>query len=163
MTVLRLFLGICLFRLGPQDIPVSNFLFKLTVIVYLLVGFIFLQFGTTGLKALAETFVETLIALAFVWGLLAFAKKTPRFQQTATSLLGSDAIISTLAMPFMTAINYNIGASGPYLFMLILLIWHISVIGHILRHALSSNLTFGLGIALIYVFLSYQIVDYLFN
>lgn len=158
MTVLRLFLDICLFRKGPQDIPASSFLFRLTVIIYLIVGFIFLQLGTTGLKALTETVFETFIALGFVWGLLAFTKKTPRFRQTATSLLGSDALISSLAMPFMAAINYNAGAGGPYLIMLVLLIWHISVIGHILRHALSSNLTFGLGIALVYVFMSYQIV-----
>jgi len=45
---------------------------------------------------------------------------------------------------------------------IVLILWHWVVTGHILHNALSQPFAFGLGVALLYLMLSYQIIDLLF-
>ena len=45
---------------------------------------------------------------------------------------------------------------------LLLLVWNLLVAGHILRHALSTSLGIGVGVALLYALFSMQLVATLF-
>ncbi|WP_045223494.1 hypothetical protein [Methyloterricola oryzae] len=162
MPLIQLFIDICLFRRGPQDVPASQLLLGLAVLVYLTVGVVLLGLEGMSMEAVLQALVELLILLGFVWGNLKFLRLQKRFVQTAIAMLGADALISSLAIPPVAWMAYSAGARGAYLLLLLLMLWHLAVVAHILRHALSRPLGVGIGLAVVYVVASYQVMLTLF-
>jgi hypothetical protein len=162
MSLVRLFLAICLYQKGPQDVPASATLFYLMVLAYFAVGAIVLGMQTGWLIGIVQAVVELGLVLGFIWGLLALGRKSVRFQQTATALLGSDTLISVVALPLLLSVKVGSQAAFPYVLLVGLMIWSMAVTGHILRHALSKPLSFGIGLAVLYFLATYQIMAYWF-
>lgn len=160
---LVLFIDICLYRRGPQDVPASWLLFGLALAAYLLVGEVLLIVEADWLEAALQAAVEAVLLLGFCWLVLWFHGKQVRFLQSATALLATDAVISTpgaLILQWWTA-HPEIRLFQMALFAL--MIWHITVVAHILRHALSRPLFHGLALAVLYIIISYQIMSALFS
>lgn len=162
MALIRLFIDICLFRKGPQDIPASSLLFLLALAAYLLTGITLLGLEEDLLSAVAESLAELGMLLAFVWLLLAVNKKTPRWHKTATALLGSDVVISAPALLLVGWTLIAPDAAGIHLLLFGMMLWHVGVVAHILRHALSKPWTTGLLLAVAYVAGSYSLMMTLF-
>ncbi|QXP83857.1 hypothetical protein ABZN20_03770 [Methylococcus sp. ANG] len=162
MPLIRLFIEICLFRKGPQDIPPSTLLLWLTAGTYLIVGFILLGLEVEWLPAIIESVAELAMLLGFVWLLLALFKKTPRWQKTATAILGSDVVISAPAIPLVGWTLAVPDAAGIHLILFGMMLWHVAVVAHIFRHALSKPWTTGLLLAVAYVAGSYSVIMTLF-
>ncbi|QJD30424.1 hypothetical protein [Methylococcus geothermalis] len=162
MALIRLFIEICLFRRGPQDVPSSMLLFWLVAGAYLLVGFILLGLEVAWLPAIVESLVELAMLLGFVWLLLALFKKTPRWQKTATAMLGSDVVISTPAIPLVGWTLAVPDATAIHLLLFGMMLWHVAVVAHIFRHALSKPWATGLLLAVAYVAGSYSVMMTLF-
>ena len=161
MALLRLFLDICLLRKGPQDLPVSLFLFYLTLTFYVAIGFLLLM--TAGwMTAATEILAEFVLTGAYTYGVLRFARKRIRFFQTFTALLGTDAFIGLCAIPLSGALSVPGGPGPADVLMSGLMLWHLVVTGHIFRHALSKSLGYGLGVGLGLVFLTYLILNAVF-
>jgi hypothetical protein len=162
MPILRLFWDICLFRKGPEDVPASSFLFGLTLLGYALLGLLLLSFQTGPGAALLQVFFELLMNLAFVALLLWTVNKPHRFPQTAIAQLGSDVVISALALPFLLAQKTEELAGLTQLPLLAMMIWHIAVAGMIFARAISKSLPIGIAVALLYTLLSAQAMAKLF-
>ncbi len=160
-AILRLFVDLCLFQKAPQDIPASWFLFRLTVFLYLMTGFLVLTIATDWLSALGQVVVELALVLSFTWGLLALSHNILRFQKTAGALLGCDVLLSIIALPFLSWAVF-VGAELAYIALLLLMLWHLFIIGHILRHALSTSMSFGVGLGILFALVSHQILTQLF-
>lgn len=162
MPLLKLLLDICLYRKGPQDLPASGFLLRLTLAVYWVVGTLLQAPDTGWLPAMLQTATELLMSLAVVAVLLYTVGRPQRFLQTATAWLGSDALVSLLGIPPLQLIA-DIGA-GPIagLLWLLLVGWHIAVMAHIVRHALSQSLPVGFVVAVLYTVVSFQVLAFLF-
>ncbi|MGH8499848.1 MAG: hypothetical protein ACRERV_13745, partial [Methylococcales bacterium] len=88
--------------------------------------------------------------------------KTIRFQQTLIALLGADTLISLTALPFLIWISLNQGFGLAYYILLGSMFWSVAVVGHIIRHALSSPYLFGLGLSILYFLASFKVMVYLF-
>jgi hypothetical protein len=99
--------------------------------------------------------------MGFCWPLLYFSAKPARFPQTLCALLGTDSVITACAIPAIASLIAEPTGLG-YFAMLILMIWHWLVTGHIYRHALDKPLFFGLGLSLLYILLSSQVMAVLF-
>jgi len=162
MSLVRLFLAICLYQKGPQDVPASAALFYLMVLAYFVIGAVVLGMQTGWVIGLVQAVVELVLVLGFAWGLLALSRKPARFQQTATALLGSDTLISVVALPLLLSVKVAPQAAVPYVLLLGLMLWSIAVTGHILRHALSKPLSLGIGLAVLYFLATYQVMAYWF-
>jgi len=162
MSLVRLFLEICLYQKGPQDVPASAALFYLMVLAYFAIGAVVLGMQTGWLIGIAQAVVELMLVLGFIWGLLALSRKPARFQQTATALLGSDTLISVAALPLLLSVKAAPQTAFPYVLLMGLMIWSMAVTGHILRHALSKPLSLGIGLAVLYFLATYQIMAYWF-
>ena len=158
MAIIRLFLGICLLRQGPGDIPYSNFLFYLTFTVYLVFGILVLTLQAGDTSWVIQMTVQVFTVFAFVWGCLALYSRQPRFMQTMTAVLGSDALISFIALPLLFWIKVDPSMSALFLCLLGLMLWQLIVMGHILRRALDKPLLFGVGLAFLFLFLSFQLM-----
>lgn len=159
---LNLLLNICLFKKGPQDIPCSAMLLRLSILAYGLISYLLIQLSANNFKALLQVATEIIITIVFTGLMLTATKKISRFVQTACSLFGTDALISLCAMPVIASLTINSANTLALFAMLAMMIWHWLVTAHIIRHAINQTFTFSLGLAFLYIFSAYQIISVLF-
>lgn len=156
-----LFFEIAILRKGPQDVPTSRFLLYLLLPIYVVVNILILSLNGDWSTALLQITVEFLLIVGFSWPLLYFEGKPTRFRQTLCALIGSDTLISFFAIPAIASLNTQANVLAS-LALLALLAWHWLVMGHVFRHALDRSLFFGLGLALLYILISFRVMDFLF-
>lgn len=163
--LLELFLELCLFRKGPQDLPASWTLLKLTLSANALVGVL----GLLTITGLASALVQTAAGLGLLSGVvyagLWFYNYPNRFLQTLTALAGADALLGVFALPvlFWTQQMAATGgdASLPVLLFWGLLGWSVAVTVHILHHALATSRGLALAYTLGYLILSWTVLGWL--
>ena len=162
--IVRLFYDILLFKKGPEDVPFSPLLTRLTLVVYALVSFLMICMSSRWFHALLEMATDIVILIIFTRVALAWVHQSERYQQTFCALLGTDALITLCAIPATATMLIPSGEIPVLGFFIVLglMLWHWAVIGHILSHALSQSLSFGLGLALLYIIAAYQIIALLF-
>jgi len=155
----KVFGGIVLRRLGPEDLPASGFLLGITAVIYLLaqVPVAIPAFGTVGNAAYALAIDLSLLAVC-LWALLRVAGLGTRYQQTLTAVLGTSALLSLASVPFtlwlLSSADAPVGSTAlPNAMILAIIIWSLVVNGHILARALSRSFGIGLLIAMSYFFL----------
>ncbi|QPK62481.1 hypothetical protein IVG45_16720 [Methylomonas sp. LL1] len=159
--LILLFFQIAVFKKGPQDVPASPLILKLLLPMYVAINFLILLLNGALATALLQIVVDFSLIVLFCWPLLYFAGKTTRFRQTLGAMIGTDIVISFFALPAIATLNTH-ATDLAYFAMLALVLWHWLVSGHIIRHALDRSLFFGLGLALLYIMLSSQVMAALF-
>jgi len=159
--LITLFFDICLFRKGPQDVPVSKGLLYFLILIYVAVSFLLSFVSNDMTNALLQVIVELFLILAFSWTLLFISKRSVRYLQTSCTLMATDALISFFAIPAMATLATE-GAGLAFLVIVLLMVWHWLVSGHIFSNALEKPFTFGLGVALLYILISYQVMAVIF-
>ena len=151
MPLIQLFIDICLFRKGPQDVPVSRFLLGLILAFNFLLSTGLLLIEAELIQALSQAACAMGLMLAFLYLILKLARLAPRFLQTATAALGSDTVFSLGALPLMAAGQFQPEWQGSLSLLLsALMLWAIAVLAHILREALNLPYLAGFGLALAY-------------
>ena len=160
--IFKLFFDICLLKKRPQDVPLSRFLFWFSMTLYGMVGLLMLHLSMGWLASLLQLSAEIIILLVFTAGILYLKGRTSRFFPVVTALLGADALISFFALPVIASITLGRTPLFSELVYLSLVIWSWLVMGHIFRHALTLPLSFGLGVAFVYIFSTLQIMGLLF-
>jgi len=160
--IIKLVFDICLFKKGPQDLPYSVWLLRLLLVVYVSIRVLMLSIHFDWLNVLLQVIVDILLVAGFIWIMLYLARKLERFYQVISAILGTDALISFFALPGMAAMETRQGGLLVLLVMLGLIGWHWAVTGHIICNALDKTLSFGLGLAFLYLLGSYQVMALLF-
>ncbi len=161
------FFELCLLRAKPQDLPASNVLLVLIIAANVLVGVLAFS-GLYGgvLRAFMAGAIENLFFLVVLGALLYFKGLLPRFNQTATALLGSSTLLAVILIPLYsmsgTETERTATAAVADLGALALLIWSLSIMGHVLRHAIEVPFGRGIMFALMYFLLSSLFVGSLF-
>ena len=144
---LKLLFNVCLFRTGPQELPHSKQLLRLSVIAYALISYLLILVSTESLSALLQVAAELIITFSFVALMLSLANKLPRFVQTTSTLLGTDALISAFAIPVLNMLHRDSSNMSLIFTMIALMLWSWLVTAHIIRYALDKSFSFALGIA----------------
>ncbi|GAB4270768.1 MAG: hypothetical protein Kow0065_20550 [Methylomicrobium sp.] len=157
-----LFFDICRLQKGPQDIPYSPSFYYGTILAYSIVGFLLIYIDSDWLDASLQILAGIGSIVVFTKALLWLDGKPERFTQTAAALFGTDALISFLALPALTGMVAGGVSLLAFCAMIFLMIWHWLAIGHIMRHALSESLSFGLGVSFLYLAASYWLMNLLF-
>jgi hypothetical protein len=162
-ALFELFLDICLFRKGPQDLPAGMALLKLCLLGYALSGFVVLLLSTPAPVAILQILLD-LVLLAGLLHLALRARRHPRrFEQTLSALTGTGTLMGLLALPVMVWIVRQ-GSDGdielPSLLLLALMAWSIAIMTHILRLALDVPVWVGALGALGYTFLSWTLTGW---
>ena len=162
------FFAICLLRAGPQDLPASYFLLGLCLAAYAGAGFLLSLSGLPWLASLLLVVVDMLLLVMLSYLLLWARSMTERFTQVCTALAGTGVFFELLALPLLIWQQHTVGAFqqsggdglGIFISALVLwlcLFWNLMVIGHILRHALSTIMPVGLALGVAYLFISISI------
>ncbi len=162
--VIDSFWKICLLKSAPQDLPASNFLLLMSVLAYGLAG---IMIGMISMPP-GQTFISSLLDIALVGSmtqlLLWIKDMQPRFQQAFTALMGTGAILAFLALPVLF-LQIQMGeqpAFIPSLIIICMVLWNLTVVGHILRHAISAPFFVGMLLAVTYMYVSMSIMRSLF-
>jgi hypothetical protein len=160
--IIKLLFDICLFKKGPQDLPYSVWLLRILLVVYVSVRILMLSMRFDWLNVFLQIIVEIFLVAGFFWIMLYVVRKLGRFYQVISAVLGTDALISFFALPGIATLETGRGGVGVFLVVLGLIGWHWAVTGHIIRNALEQSLSFGLGVAFLYLLGSYQVMALLF-
>lgn len=134
------FVEIAVLRRGPQDLPASGFLVALALGLHIAVSLLWVQISPETLyeAAVGEVLNVALLYL-LVWGLLRFVGQASRFNPTLSALLGSEAVISAVAVPVVLLIGMPREAeqiTTPHMLLIVATaVWNITVMAHILRLA----------------------------
>ena len=165
LAILRAFIGICTFRLAPQDIPRSNALLAATTIGNGALSVLIYGLESPLDDALLKALLETAVLFAATFALLFLLSYGRRLVQTLTALMGSGAILGGVALLTMVLAP----ALPPDLGLAILrvnFLLNLLVIAHVLRHALSTWFLVGLLLAFGYAILvnkSFTFINALLN
>ncbi len=166
LTVLWKLFEICLLRAGPQDVPGTPRFLQLMLAGYFLVDVLVAQLNFGFRDALGVSALDVLLLVAFTRLLLQGASKLERYNQTLAAMAGTGQLLGVAALPLIHGLNVAeaAGESAPLLVLLWLavLIWSLLVLGHILRHALSTNLMAGVGVGILYSVLTMIVVRVIF-
>lgn len=160
--LIKLFVDICCLTKAPQDIPYSATLLKVLIIIYSGIAFLILPPEQTIFTEALEVLCELILMVTFVWLMLFIYGKLPRFTQVLSAFVGTDALISFLALPAMMALMADRWIDISSITLLGLMAWHWVICGHIIRHALAQSFLFGLGMSFLYLVISYQFMAWLF-
>ena len=160
--IIKVLFDICLFKKGPQDLPYSLWLLRLLLVVYVSIRVLMLSIHFDWLDVLLQVIVDIFLVAGFFWIMLYLAQKLGRFYQALSAVLGTDALISFIALPGMATMETGHGGLWVFLVVLVLVGWHWAVTGHIIRNALDKSLSFSLGVAFLYLLGSYQVMALLF-
>ncbi|MEN8167481.1 MAG: hypothetical protein ABFR65_08400 [Pseudomonadota bacterium] len=160
-ALLNYFVDLCLLRAGPQDLPSSKVLLILTTLANTAVGVVMIMDARGGGgNALAESGFEVALMLASLYLGLKLRRLLPRFYQVATALMGSGLLLGLLALPLVRW-SQRAESSEAGLLLLVLFIWSMVVMGHILRHSFDIRFNLGLGVAVLYTLMAWNLT-YLF-
>lgn len=163
MPLLRLFIDICMLRATPQQLPAAPFLRSLALFAYVVSGLLALTPGEGVVRAGGMVAVDTLAMLTLLVAALRWRGHPARFDQTASALLGTGALLGLLLLPVLA-----LGGSGDggvalaFPLWLTLFLWGLVVTAHILRHALELSLAGGMLAAVAYFVVSLLLIDLLF-
>ncbi len=141
--------------------PVAKVLLLLLIPVYFCISLLVLILNMDFIHAIFQTAVEIVLLLGFVKVVLFFAKKPARYQQTASALVATDSLISFFAIPVMATLTGG-GSAFSIISVIALMTWHWLVSGHVFSQALEKPFTFGLGLALLYILVSSQVMGLIF-
>jgi len=166
LALVKPFVDICLLKRNPQDLPTSGLLLGITLAAYglsgVLVSATMLPTGTALLAGLADTALLSFLTAS----LLYLQRLQARVPQTLTALAGTGAILGVVALPLtnwaQSARQSGTDAMLPELIILLLLGWSLTVAAHILRHALSTSFPVGLILAIVFFWVSINIMYWLF-
>jgi len=162
---IHLFWQVCTFKLGPQDMPYSGYLLLFSSVAYALVSVMVAALSLSFGQALVSGLLEVALIGAMTQLLLWIRELTARFYQTFIALMGSGAIIGALIWP-LQLMQISAGDEPlllPSLIALGLLVWNVTIVGHILRHAIKAPYFVGIGLALIYTYVLMSVMNSLFT
>ncbi len=163
LSILKAFWDICLLRLGPQDLPASPLLAGIAAAAYVGVGWLVGLAQLTAGQALLATLLDALLLAVLVRIVLWVRDRGARFLQTFAALAGSGAVLGLVILPLVLwgQGGAETGAGSGALLPLLLLawtVWGLTVMAHILRHALETRLIIGMGLSLVYLYLALRVV-----
>jgi hypothetical protein len=149
--LIMLLFAICRLKKGPEDLPYSLGLLKITVVAFATVRVLMHYRGDNVLGALLETAAEIVYIGLFSGVMLQANRHLNRYYQVASAFFGTYALLGFIAWPAVTILM--VGQPGGLAFMILIAItaWFCAVTAHIVYHALAPNILVSLGWALAFL------------
>ena len=98
LRLIYAFVEIALSSTRTGALPASRFFFALVLALYIAVALFTIQFADGVTHPYALVAVQGTLGIAFTWCLLRAFERQHRFLQTASALLGADALMSLVSL-----------------------------------------------------------------
>ena len=150
-------------RCGPEDMPYSLPLLRMTLVLWLLLqalGAVLQTRFSVPQSLMAQVWLLAVL-LGATWLLLAFKGLSGRVVQTFTALLGVELVIGALALPLVMAARplgddaLPLWLQVPYL---VLLCWNLGARGYILHRALQIGPFLAMALVLTLLMVSFALL-----
>ncbi len=150
-ALIILLFDICRFKKGPEDLPYSLALLKITAAAFATVRVLMHYSAGKVFDAILETLSEIIYIGLFSGVMLYVNRHLNRYYQVASAIFGSYALIGFVAWP--AAAMLLSGQPGGLAFILLIgiTVWFCAATAHIVYHALTPNLLLSLGWALAFL------------
>jgi hypothetical protein len=156
LTLFSAFGRICLFRIGPQDLPRSTALLLVATLANASFSLLIYQleapFPAALFKALLKALLEVAVLYTLTYALLFLMSYGRRFVQTMTALMGSGAILGAVALATMLLAPV-LPAEVGLAMLRVNFFLNLLIIAHVLRHAVGTFFLVGLLFAFGYALL----------
>ena len=155
VSLLRLFIDLCLFRRRAEDVPISETLLLATAALAVITSAINAVPTAEFIWGLLMSGGEVLLFALLISLLLRFRNLSERTTQTLTAMFGATTLLQLLALPFF-GWHERLLPEGPDAVMMLttpllvaagIAIWSLAVMASILRQAMEC----GLGLALLII------------
>jgi len=154
----KMLFGNLVLNKGPQDLPASAVLMKLSLLAYLLSGLPGLLVSVDFEQAVLAQALDVLVLLLFTYLCLQAFKKLERYTQTIVALASVGAIFQLVVLPILFEFKEVEEASQVMLGMSLLLLglvsWNLTVIAHIFRESFSVRLPAAIALTISYMFIT---------
>lgn len=144
------FTDILLLRRGPQDLPSSQSLLVMLILLNLVAGTFLFSSGDSSDSL--QSIVDIGLSLAMYTAILNLRGFRKRVLQTLIAFTGTGLLLTLVLFPISLLLGQEgesaFQAAGRMMFMA-LLIWSLAVDGHIFRHSLNTNMLVGTAIAVV--------------
>jgi hypothetical protein len=152
VTPLLLFIktlfDIALLRKGPQHIPRSGILLLLAALLWIVAVLAALVLiDRFDERDVVLEFFSVLIAVVCYSAIVIGARQGPRLTQTITAILGCGALLTVTLVAGYALLQPFIGAALMTLVAFLILLWSLSIKGHIIASAINRHWYLGLAFA----------------
>ncbi len=158
LSWVKLIWGLCIFKHGPQDLPFSRVMLGILIAINYAIAAIGLYYRHTLLDAFWVPAVLIAVMCAYIYVVLYLRRRPERAPQTLLAVLGSNALISLIAiliLVFVVLLGLIVGSNGlmssfvgvAKALIICCYLWSLVVEGNIFRHALSWPIFVGLAAA----------------
>ncbi len=141
MNIAMRFVEICLFKAGPEDVPSSHWLLKITLLIYFMVGVVISRIDSAWDASLFTSLTDMLVMIVVIGLLLQFRGFKSRFQQTLTAMAGTGSCLGIVGIPvvllFHQVNEQERLSSYAMLLMIAVMFWSLMVTAHIFRRSLD--------------------------
>ena len=149
----------------PQDLPAGENQLYIALacnfVTYVLALLSFTGFGSAVLHAAIDLGCTGL----FLYVALMLVKRLPRFEQAYGAICGAGAVLNLIAIPLLLLTSDPQGEAAIYLAFFarfLLLVWSLSLVGHVLRHTFSLHMVLSVSIAVVYYILITNLLGQVF-
>ncbi|MEW5839102.1 MAG: hypothetical protein AB1717_09745 [Pseudomonadota bacterium] len=165
MVLLRQLLGLCLLRVGPEDLPADTRLLGGLLLAYLFSGGLMFMQEDGFVVGAAQAGMDAAMLAGFVWVALKLREHPARFIQTYAALLGISLVFTLLSWPIFNALPEEFGNewSAAQIALLLALLWSLVAQGQVLRRALETSAGVGLLLIFVYFMLSSLMIAAIFS
>lgn len=160
-SLVKVFIDIVLWRRGPQDLPASYSLACWVALIYAATSFIHvLLYGWQLRVACMLVAIDVAMLCVWVWLLLFFFAKRPRFLQTITAVWGVGAFLTILDIVFAgTQLLLSGHPELPSLWILLRFAAVVLILARILRLATEVGAVTGVALTMAMVFSIERVVS----
>jgi hypothetical protein len=166
LRVLAVFFNICRLRQGPQDLPDSQSLLRLSLFLYTASSVALSLLEASFKQAVLSSLLDVTLLAIIIASLLYLTKRPARLTQTLTAFAGTGFFFGIVMNPLFYWIKQakiqNANLDFPILLFLIVVIWSLAVYAHILRNALEINFPMAIIVAIIASFLATSVITAVF-
>ena len=158
MNIVLHFVDLCLFKSGPEDLPASQSVLKITLLVYLIVSVLVGLTNTDWMISIWTGLTETIFMMLVLWLILQFRGGQARYVQTLTAMAGSQIILGLISIPILWQFYQLEEIEQPkslaMMLIMIVLFWSLMVTAHIFRKSLDIIPSRAVVITVIYSIVS---------
>jgi len=166
MSDLQKLLTLLFLKSAPQDLPYSPYLLVKLAAAYLFSGVIVLQSTLNPDDLLAGIVLGFVVQMTFTYLVLQALKRSTRFLQTFSAMLGVGILFNLLSWPVFSVLSDATQSdalkSSMSLAFLMLISWEVLVKAHIFRHALEMKMFSALALSFSLFFISIALSQLLF-
>jgi hypothetical protein len=155
METIREYLALCWFQNDPLELPRSVSLFKSSLLIYFIVGYL-LQANMIDdpFEAFYEVSLQIVFMLLFIGIVLLLNKTLYVYLQVTTAFIFCANVISVFIVPVMVWLTISEDLYSYYLLFL-LLGWYYLIVTYVVKYTLIINVPASLVLAIIYFTVTY--------